>query len=506
MEDADVKLYQEFQRSPFVFIEKMWGLTPQPVDPVYQQAVDFLLAEGAYSMVLPEHFLKFERGKHITWQQFLVVHSVMRAVNGLGLKKISVVSGHGIGKDAILSMLILWYLFCHKDAQVPCTAPTADLLHDVLWKELNVWLGKMPPEIAALYEWSAGYVRIKEAPETWFARARTARKEAPEAIAGVHGEFVFIPVDEASGVPDEVFKTAEGSLTGENVLVVLISNGTRTQGYFYNTHNDDKANWVNMQFDSEQSPIVDHEYVARMEGLYGRDSDEFKIRVSGKFPNAEQMDEGGWIPLITPGQVAQISEGIPFIGRVKVGIDPSGEGDDTTVWVARDRFQARVVATEATSNEKTIARKTVELQQLIGFKPADVTVDNFGVGANVAKELLLIDHTFAVNAVNWGDKPQDEAIYINKRAESHFRGREWLIRGGAVVGDRLKQDITGIDYTNNLQGRKKIMDKPKIRVKLGRSPDRGDAFFLTFVQEPEAQEVKQDDVREPAPLDPFSAI
>lgn len=505
--EPDVALYQLWQSSPLAFIEAMWGLTPQPVLPEHQEVVDVLIASQQYDFIKAEYFGTFEKGKHLTWQQWLVCVAVQNAIAGLGLKKISVVSGHGTGKDAIISMLVLHHLFCFKDAQVPCTAPTADLMHDVLWKEISIWLGRMPDQIKPLFEWSAGYIRIKERPETWFARARTARKEAPEAIAGVHGDYVFIIADEASGVPDEVFKTAEGSLTGENTLVVLISNGTRNQGYFYNTHNSDKENWVRMAFDSEQSPIVDTEYVARIQQLYGRESDEFKIRVQGKFPNSEQMDEVGWIPLITDKSITQISDGIPFIGAKRMGVDPSGEGDDKTVWVVRDRFQARVVATELTSNEKTIALRTHQIAKELDIAPYDVTVDNFGVGANVAKELLLLDHLFAVHSLNWGEKAQDDTVYINRRAEAHFRGRDWLIRGGALIGDEIKKDILAVDYQNTLAGKKKVMDKPKLIKKLGRSPDRGDAFFLTFI-EPDAIVPSSDQysVRSEPEVDKFSPI
>lgn len=433
-----------------------------------------------WSKVQKKHFDTFEKGKHLTWQQWLILCAVKRGITDKAARKISIVSGHGIGKDATLSLLILWYLFCHFDAQVGATAPTSEQIHDILWKELKLWIDRMPPQVANLYEWQTGYLRIKERAETWFARARTARKETPEAIAGLHGEYVLIAVDEASGVPDEIYRSAEGSLTGDNTLVVLISNGTRNLGYFYDTHTSDSAHWQTLQFDSEQSPIVDASYVERMATKYGKESDEFKIRVSGKFPSSEQMNDQGWIPLITDNQITQVSDNLPFIGRTWLGIDPSGEGDDTTRWVARDRFQARVVATEATSNDKTIARKTYELIQQYKIDPQDVVVGNFGVGANVRAELLLLDHLCDIQTVNEGDPASEDEIYINVRAEMDFRGRAWLIRGGAIVGDELKRDIIGFAYKNNIRGRKQIMDKPNLKKRIGRSPDRADAFFMTF--------------------------
>src|SRR3990167_9258447 len=262
-----------YQQSPLKFIQAMWKLTPQPIKPEYQSEVEIYVRSGQFSKIGVQHFEKFVRGKHITWQQWLILLAVER---GLLYKqnKISIVSGHGTGKDCCLSWLIIWYLFCHLNAQIGATAPTSEQIHDILWKEIKIWLDKMPKEIADVYEWQTGYLKIKQKANTWFARARTARKETPEAIAGLHGEHVMIAGDEASGIPDEIFKSAEGSLTGANTLVVLISNGIRNLGYFYDTHFTDKKHWQTLQFDSEDSPIVENEYVQRMEEKYGRESDE----------------------------------------------------------------------------------------------------------------------------------------------------------------------------------------------------------------------------------------
>jgi len=231
MTKNDIELYKRFQQSPILFIEKMWKMTPERDNK------------------------KFIKGKNITWQQHDILLAVEEALHG-DKKRISIRSGHGVGKSAVLSWLIIWYLFCFKDAQIPCTAPTSDQMHDVLWKEVAKWLDKLPAVIKEKYDWSANYVRIKESPETWFARAKTARKEKPEALAGIHGDFVLFLIDEASGVPQEIFNTAEGALTEDNIIVIMISNPTRLIGYFYDSHHNDKDNWHTLNFSSIDSPIV----------------------------------------------------------------------------------------------------------------------------------------------------------------------------------------------------------------------------------------------------------
>lgn len=478
MEEKDIQLINSFRKSPLKFIRAIWNLNPPRIKDNYKDIVELLVKHQKWSDIKPEYFEPFVKGEEITWQQWLFFLAVEKAINGEAPRKISIVSGHGTGKSVDLTWLIVWFLMCHPDAQVGATAPTSEQIHDVLWKEIAVWLDRMPSEIKNLFDWSAGYLRIKERPNTWFARARTARKEAPEAIAGLHGEYVMLDIDEASGVPDEIFRSAEGSLTGKNTLVVLTGNGTRNQGYFYDTHHNDKENWQILSFNSEDSPIVEDNFVQRMLSKYGRESDEYKVRVLGQFPSSEQMDVSGWIPLLTDNQVTQVSE-TPFMGRKWLGIDPSGEGDDTTRWVMRDRFMAKVIQTEITSNDKTIAKKTYEIIKRHELNPNDVTTGNFGVGADVRAELLLLDHKMDIRTINEGDKATDD-VYLNIRAEMCFRGRTWMIRGGAVVGDDLKRDMLAFKYKNNIKGVKQILDKPNLKQLLGRSPDRADAFFMTF--------------------------
>ena len=57
----------------------------------------------------------------------------------------AVKSGHGVGKTAVLSWLILWWLLTRHPCKVICTANTAHQLSDVLWAEVKKW-GRQLPE------------------------------------------------------------------------------------------------------------------------------------------------------------------------------------------------------------------------------------------------------------------------------------------------------------------------------------------------------------------------
>ena len=459
----DIEIYKKMQKSPLFFVKCMWGLIPERDNS------------------------KFIKGKHLTWQQHDILLAVEEALKG-GKKRISVRSGHGIGKSATLAMLILWYLFCYKDAQVPCTAPTSDQIHDILWKEVAKWLNLMPQPVREKYEWTNGYIRITESPETWFARAKTARKENPEALAGVHGDFVMYIVDEASGVPEEIFNTAEGALTGDNVLVILISNPTRLIGYFYDSHHKDKESWQTLGFSSIDSPLVDKEYISRIISKHGEDSDEYKIRVLGEFPREDTMDDKGYIALFSENDI-KISDTEEFIGERRLGIDPSGEGDDKTVWVIRDNFKAKIVAVEKVSNASSIAQKTLTLMEHYKVKGEHTYIDNFGAGANVAQELALAG--IRVKAINVGDKPSDEEMFLNRRAEASWRVKQWFRKGGELVDHKGWDEILTIRYRKELSGKMKIMGKLEMKKEGIKSPDHYDALMMTFLDPEITRRVKK---------------
>lgn len=476
--NEDVKLYKRLQQSPILFIEKMWQIKPQEVKAEYEQVVKEAIEQGNWSLVKKEHFQNFEKGKHITWQQWLLLLAIERGLKGLAPKRITVSSGHGCGKSATLSWLIIWYLFCFKDAQVPCTAPTSDQIHDILWKELALWKDRLPEPIKQKYDWTTGYLRINERPETWFARAKTARKENPEALAGIHGDYVMAIIDEASGVPEEIYKTAEGALTGENVLVVMVSNATRLLGYFYDSHTRDKQSWQNLVFSSEDSPIVESGYVERMERKHGKDSDEYRIRVLGQFPKEDAIDSKGYVSLLTESDI-RITTNSKFVGEKKLGVDCGGEGLDESSWVMRDFFKAQVVASQKTSTPASIAQTTLTLMLVSDIKGHNVTVDNFGVGANVSREVALAGEY--IEAVNVGDKADDDERFLNKRAESYWRMREWLKKGGEIVDNpKLVEELLSIRYKRNLRGKIQIMSKEEMRKEGYVSPNRADALMLTF--------------------------
>jgi hypothetical protein len=419
----------------------------------------------------------FVKGKHLSWQQYCMLVAVEDALMSDAPDMISVCSGVGIGKTTTMAWLLLWHLFCFRNCKVGCTAPTGDQLYDILWSEVALWLNKMPEPLQAEYHWQSEYVKMRDKPESWYARARTSRKEKPEALSGLHAPEVLILVDEASAIEDIIFKTMHGALTSPRPIIFMISNPTRNTGYFYDTHHKNRHLWQTLSFSSLESPVVG-EKVELIRLQYGEEGIEWNMRVLGKFPDADMVDSRGYTRLFDSADVRRRQD-MGFTGRKRLGVDPSGMGADSTVYVVRDAFQARIVRVEEKSSPEKIAMVINTLMTEFEIPAEEVFIDIFGVGAETWQKLMSAG--IPVIGVDVGRKPNNEHLFLNLRAEAYWRMREWVKGGGEFVDHKRWDELDTIMYRKTVAGSKiQIMSKLDMRRKGIASPDSVDACAITF--------------------------
>ena len=405
--------------------------------------------------------------------------------------------------SSILAIIILWFLFCFPRSLIPCTAVTATQLNDALWKELAMWIEKLKsknPAYAEKFEWSSSFVRMKELPGQWYARAKTASKDRPEALSGVHAENIMSIIDESSAVDEKVFEMGDGIFTSGNAFTIMISNGTRSEGRFYRSHHGNSGEYQNLSFSSMDSPVVNDEFVKTIVDEYCKGVEpkdyltvtEYRVNLAGLFPIEGVMDDKGYVPLLSEKDIRMehiddMTDRL-FVGHRIMGIDPAGSGHDKTVWVIRDRIRLVVVHTEAISTPPGIAAKTITLCEQYGIAVTDfrnIVIDAFGVGHNVSQEIALMTQgkgrVFPINTGETCDDPTEREVYSNKRAEAYWKLRQWVQMGGVIdTSDVLKKDLLSIRYRRSGA---KIQIEPKLDMKKRglNSPDQGDAASLCFL-------------------------
>lgn len=434
--------------------------------------------------------------KQFTWQQTVVLEGYNRAIKTFDKDAFDIIrrwlttrSGHGIGKTACMSVIALHFLICFPGAQVGMTANTEQQVQDIFLKELYVWKSKMEEGLGSLVDITSDHVRIDEDSEDWFLRAQVARPERPEALAGLHGEYVLILVDEASGVSDKVFEVMKGALTGDNYIVVYFSNPTRNEGEFYDSHKPSSL-YTKLHFSSRESPIVKDGFIEKMEADYPgtgeQKSDEVLIRVDGEFAGEQEMDDKGWIPLLANINVHFEPEQGQIINGGIIGVDPAGQGRDRAIAHIRDNIYLKEVMNDKTSTPKDGARKVETIRDAYNCSSNDIGIDAFGIGAKWVAEI----HTKMGESVNalLTDKPREETkhLYASYKAELAWLFRAWLANGGIIITNYQSawmKELEKIKYKRDRQGRIVLMDKVTFKKEYNFSPDRFDAAIHTFFKE-----------------------
>lgn len=426
---------------------------------------------------LPEKWDEKEQEGVLPWQweaSRLLVH---------GKRRLSIRSGHRVGKSAFLSWTILWFLTCFYPTKVGCTAPTATQMSDVLWAELSLWhrrLSDRSPELGSQFEWTTDEFRLAERPKESFAVARTARQEKPEALQGLHAANSLIIADEASGVPQAVFEAGRGSLAARGAFVILTSNPTRTSGFFYETHHKLRPLWDCLEINGEDVPTQSQQFRDEIVYEYGKDSNYYRVRVQGEFPLSE---DDVVIPLELCDAARQ-RDVKPF-GDTIWGVDVARFGSDRTVLIKRctNATLEKHKSWTGMDTMQTAGRINVEwADTLPENRPKQIFVDVIGIGAGVVDRLQELN--LPVMGVNVAEMASIDDRYMRLRDELWFGARRWLEKKSCklVEDEKLIAELSLPKYTFTSGGKIKVESKDDLKKRYPRSPDIADALVLTFAQ------------------------
>lgn len=401
-----------------------------------------------------------------------------------GETKLSIRSGHGVGKTALCSWCALHFLLFRDDVKVIVTSPSFKQMNDGLIPEVQKWLAKVP-------EWMRKNVdsisdRIVRLPhgKNNFISFRTARKENPEALAGVHASHVLIIVDEASGVDEVVYETGQGALSTTGAIAILIGNPTKPSGFFYKTQTSLADLWWVRKVSCLDSSRVDQAYIDSQRRTYGEDSREFAVRVLGEFPKSGA-------DAIIPRQFVEsaIDRDILYKKTPLIwGIDP-GRGGDPSGFVCRSDNALLEVEEKRYDN----------LMQLTGwvktkwdstphkYRPTEIFVDVIGLGAGVADRLDELG--LPVVAVNVSETAALSDRYARLRSEIWYRAREWFEAYDVHIDpnlgylEQIVEELVSVEQKILSTGKVDVESKEQMKRRGIKSPNLADAFVLTFAHE-----------------------
>ena len=404
--------------------------------------------------------------------------------------RLATASGHGIGKSALVAMVILWALVTRIDTRGVVTANTEKQLTTKTWPELAKWHRLC--SLGGAFTYTATSLHSSDASheKTWRVDAIPWSLTNTEAFAGLHnkGRRVLVVFDEASAIADEIWEVTEGALTDADteILWLAFGNPTRNTGRFRECFGRFRHRWAVQQIDSREVEGTNLKQLQAWVDDYGEDSDFVRVRVRGVFPRAgvSQFISGESIEQAQTRQLQFVDPGSPCI----LGVDIARFGDDQSVIRGRKGRDGRVIRPIKWRGMDTVFSAGKIAEAITLYQPDAVFIDGGGVGGGVVD--ILKSRGFRVSEVNFGAAAKQVLKYANKRAEMWGDMRDWLATGVIDDDPQLSDDMQAPEYGFDKDGRVLLERKADMKKRGLASPDDGDALALTF-----AEPVQRTDMR-----------
>jgi hypothetical protein len=459
-EEALRRMMSDLALDPLGFVQTAyaWPIHNEPGPDDFQR--DFLMALG----------------EAVRARRFDGIHPVLPIRMGIS-------SGHGPGKTVLTAWICHWLMSTRRNCRGTVTANTNDQLERKTWAAVREW-----------YQWlitrhwfeinAKAMFRIGEARPMWNVAPQSCAEENSEAFAGQHAKesTSFYVFDEASAIPEKIWKVAEGGLATGEPMIFAFGNPTRNVGEFHRiAFGTGRDRWTIQVLDTRHTKFSNKTLIQEWIDDYGEDSDFVRVRVRGLPPNQSETQ------FIGADRIYQAQINLPAMVEHEpliCGVDVSGGGASQTVCAFRRGNDARSIHWITLSGDQTTAhdRQVVvaRLAQAIeDYGPMIMNVDS-AFGSPIVERLKQLGYGPIVREVNFGAEAPDPHDG-NQRAYQWRLMRDWLPKGCIDQKDhRLAADLGAPGYHLNRKQQLILEPKEAMQRRGVASPDRGDALSLTF--------------------------
>jgi len=417
------------------------------------------------------------------WQAGVLRH-VGECMREGKIARVAVRSGHGVGKSALVSWLVLWSIATLERTRGVVTAMTETQLRTKTWAELARWHGMFiarqwfPLSATAITTADAECVR------EWRIDAVPWSEKQPASFAGLHnkGRRVVLFMDEASEIHDEIWRVSEGALTDKDTQIVwcAFGNPTTTTGRFYDLFGQRGAKWWHtVTVDSRTSKFSNKKLIEAWKEEYGEDSDFFRVRVRGLPPRAGMTN---FIPVdvVRAARGRELRPQDYASYQIVMALDPAEFGDNESVLTIRQGPKIhRQIAWSGIDGIDLAARVADERARNWSSCQA-VIVESTGIGASVCAALRRIPN-FPLMEFNPAMPASDDAVYANLRAELWGRMREALKDADIPDDDRLQDQLCSVNFGYDGRMRYQMESKRDMKRRGVDSPDRADSLAISYL-------------------------
>ena len=406
-------------------------------------------------------------------------------------RRTAVRSGHGIGKSWTAGMLAAWWIDTHPigEAIVITTAPTYNQVHAILWEEIRKQhrKGDLAGDVLQTDVWNIDKILVGQ--------GRKPSDYNDQAFQGIHRRYVLVILDEACGVPANLWTGAEAITTNADCRIVAIGNPDNPSSEFFNAckpgsewnvigvSSYDSPNLTGEEVPEDLRPLlVDANWIEGRLKKWGRDSPLFQSKVLGLFPKTsiDTLIPIEWI------ERAQAKE-LPADGWPRtLGVDVARFGTDHSVIIARAGGRFRIYSDR--NGERTTVTAGRAVKAWMDTNAEEINVDGVGVGAGVVD--TLDEDGYPVVDIQSGAEPNDKKLFINLRAEAYWTLRGMFERDEVDLDpndDELASQLGSIKYIFTRKGKIQIESKDDMRKRGMPSPDLADGCMLAVAEPVDAK-------------------
>lgn len=343
---------------------------------------------------------------------------------------------------------------------------------------------------------------------------KPATGEIITTFQGIHRKNVLFIIDEAGGMPADMFVAAERMTTNANAKILAVGNPDRRGSEFYKLFYDEdqKHLWNPIHISSFDTPSFTGEKCPQelLDGMPtpewveqntrawgGVDDPRVRIAIFGDFPDS---DESVFFSESSLNR-ADETEIDPDLTKPRIlGVDLSMFGSDESVaYLNQDNRIRRVDGWGQLSTKQAVKR----LHELgVEYDVDFMNIDSGGIGAPIIS-LLKEEHPpdtrrYRVVEMNASAAPPDRRRWVNARAWWYDRLREDM-NMGLVDLDLPRQDsvlrkqmtaVNAFIAEGARAGAIQMESKRDMKARVGYSPDEVDGLVYAHMT-PEELETKQ---------------
>lgn len=425
-------------------------------------------------------------------------------------KRTVAASCHGSGKSHSAGVLSSWWIAVHPpgEAIVITTAPTGPQVSAILWEEIRAQHARakanghpLPGYVTMGNEWKLETGRL-------VGMGRKPADGDQHAFQGIHRPYVLVIVDEAAGVPEELWTGVEAITTTANSRILAIGNPDDRDTTFGEVFCADRYArlWNRIRIPASSTPnftgeevphplndlLIQRSWAEERRTAWGEEDPRYGSKVNAEFPDNTTMGLFGARVLAQGFDSADVQAQ----GRLILGVDCARFGDDRTAVVARRGRLAWVEESWSGMDTQESARRVMGIADRLRHRDEDgvpldtdveIRVDVIGLGAGVVdrlaeESLKPANAWFTVREINGAAAPPQEQGgsvqgYGNARAYFYDQCKQQMAAGPLKVVEHavLRDELAGVRIKYSAS-RMYIESKEDMRKRGVKSPDFADAL------------------------------